>query len=110
MDTSPEDAIPAVKSTVTIDPNAPLVSYSAALTHPGSDGAQQNARFSRGNLVHMSQILNGQRIKGVFTIDALQYNSRGDYVEYQLRDALTEQLHRNGAWIREKDLKLDRRG
>lgn len=94
MDTSPEDAIPAVKSTVTIDPNAPL----------------QNARFSRGNLVHMSQILNGQRIKGVFTIDALQYNSRGDYVEYQLRDALTEQLHRNGAWIREKDLKLDRRG
>lgn len=58
----------------------------------------------------MSQILNGQRVKGVFTVDKAQYNSRGDYVEYQLLDTLTGSLHKNGAWIREKDLKMERRG
>lgn len=94
MNTSPEDVITSVKSTVIVDPNAPL----------------QNARFSIDDLVHMSQIMNGQRVKGVFKIQALQYNSRGDYVEYQLRDPLTDTLHRNGAWIRERDLKIERRG
>lgn len=56
----------------------------------------------------MSQIQNGQRIKGVFTVERSQYNSRGDYVEYQLVDTLTGQ--KSGAWIREKDLKMERRG
>ena len=58
----------------------------------------------------MSQILNGQRVKGVFTVNSSQYNSRGGYVEYQLLDILTDKLHKNGAWIREKDLKMERRG
>lgn len=80
------------------------------LPAPGPDREQQNARFSIDDLVHMSQIMNGQRVKGVFKIQALQYNSRGDYVEYQLRDPLTDTLHRNGAWIRERDLKIERRG
>lgn len=57
----------------------------------------------------MSQILNNQRVKGVFTVSLSQYNSRGGYVEYQLLDPLTDKLHKNGAWIREKDLKTEKR-
>ncbi|OAL46256.1 hypothetical protein IQ07DRAFT_647864 [Pyrenochaeta sp. DS3sAY3a] len=88
-----EDAIPDVKSGVRVDPNAAL----------------QSARFFKGDLVHMSQIVNGQRVKGVYTVSVSQYNSRGGYIEYQLLDALTEKLYKNGAWVREKDLKIERR-
>ena len=58
----------------------------------------------------MSQIIGGVRVKGVFTVYRAQYNAAGAYVEYQLTDTLTGKLHKNGAWIRERDLKLERRG
>lgn len=61
-------------------------------------------------MVHMSQVLNGVRTKGVFSIYKAQYNARGGYVEYQLADVLTGKLHKSGAWVRERDLKLERRG
>ncbi|KAF2129889.1 hypothetical protein P153DRAFT_385121 [Dothidotthia symphoricarpi CBS 119687] len=89
-----EDAVPDVKSGVRVDPNA----------------AMQSARFRKTDVVHMSQISNGVRTKGVFTVYKAQYNVRGGYVEYQLIDYLTGGMHKNGAWIREKDLKLERRG
>ena len=55
-------------------------------------------------MVHMSVIANGTRSKGVFKIYALQYNDAG-WVEYQLIDVYTGQLHNRGAGHRERDLK-----
>ncbi|KAF1844079.1 uncharacterized protein K460DRAFT_408385 [Cucurbitaria berberidis CBS 394.84] len=89
-----EDALPDVKSGMSLDANPAI----------------QSARFFKGDIVHMPQFLNGQRTKGSFIVDKSQYNSRGGYVEYQLLDPLTGGLHKNGAWIREKELKIERHG
>ncbi|KAF9701622.1 hypothetical protein EKO04_000600 [Ascochyta lentis] len=62
------------------------------------------AKYGKGDMVHMATIANGQRVKGVFTVQAAIYNQRG-WVEYQLKDTLTGQLHRHGAGVREKELK-----
>ena len=55
---------------------------------------------------------NGERRKGVFTVWQSQYNSRGGFFEYQLLDVLTQRLHQNNnsGWVREKELKVERRG
>lgn len=52
----------------------------------------------------MSVIANGARSKGVFKIYALVYNDAG-WVEYQLIDVYSGQLHNRGAGYRERDLK-----
>ncbi|KAJ4990731.1 hypothetical protein SVAN01_03740 [Stagonosporopsis vannaccii] len=64
----------------------------------------QNAKFRRGEWVHMSVIANGSRSKGVFKIYAPVYNPAG-WVDYQLIDPYTNQLHNRGAAVRERDLK-----
>ena len=56
-------------------------------------------------MVHMSVIANGARSKGVFKIYGLLYNPAG-WVDYQLVDVYTGQLHDRGKGFREKDLKL----
>ena len=56
----------------------------------------------------MSLVNNGQRVRGQYTVLDRRYNSQGGYVEYQLMGALTQQLY--PTWVREKDLKLDKRG
>ncbi|KAF1934751.1 hypothetical protein EJ02DRAFT_167248 [Clathrospora elynae] len=89
MDVSSEDAVPDTKSGVRVDPNAAL----------------QSARFKKGDLVHMPVFANGMRTKVVFTIYDRKYNTRGGYVEYQLKNVFTMELHSRGAFIREKDLK-----
>ena len=55
-------------------------------------------------MVHMATIANGQRVKGVYTIETAVYNSRG-WVEYQLVDCITGALYKHGARVREKELK-----
>ncbi|KAJ4384757.1 hypothetical protein N0V86_000359 [Didymella sp. IMI 355093] len=71
--------------------------------HLSKELALQNARFKKGEWVHMSLIENGARVKGVYSIWALQYN-RGGWVDYQLLD-LHDQLYKHGAWTRESLLK-----
>ncbi|UPX19447.1 uncharacterized protein EKO05_0009708 [Ascochyta rabiei] len=70
----------------------------------GERTVMAKAKYSKGDMVHMATIANGQRVKGVFTIQAAIYNPKG-WVEYQLKDSLTDQLHRHGAGVRERDLK-----
>lgn len=65
---------------------------------------QQNAKYQKDELVHMSVIANGARSKGVFKIYGLLYNPAG-WVDYQLVDIYTGQLYNRGAAVREKDLK-----
>ncbi len=52
----------------------------------------------------MSVIANGGRSKGVFKIYGPVYNPAG-WVDYQLVDPYTGQLHNRGAAVRERDLK-----
>ncbi|KAL6707393.1 hypothetical protein ACN47E_004172 [Coniothyrium glycines] len=92
MDSPVEHGMPDVKSGVRLDKNAEL----------------QRARFFKNDIVHMSLVTNGQRSRGQYTILDRRYNGRGGYVEYQLIGTLTQQLF--GSWVREKDLKIDKRG
>lgn len=55
-------------------------------------------------MVHMAMIANGQRTKGVYTIQAAVYNPKG-WVDYQLADYFTGETYRHGAGVREKELK-----
>lgn len=70
-----------------------------------TDERQQNAKYQKNDTVHMSVIANGTRSKGVFKIYNLVYNPAG-WVEYQLLDVYTGQLHECGKGFRERDLKL----
>ncbi|OCK80679.1 hypothetical protein K432DRAFT_404511 [Lepidopterella palustris CBS 459.81] len=88
--TVPERTIPDEKSDVELDPNAP----------------EQGRKFGKGDTVHMTLIAGGVRTKGVFTIHSSQ--SQRSYWEYQLKDG-KGYLYNNGAWVREKNLKLEKR-
>lgn len=55
----------------------------------------------------MSVIENGIRKKGTFTIRKAQYNTSGEFYEYQLTDS--GQVYSGGAWIRENNLKLNKK-
>ena len=79
--------------------NASRVIQTVTLTH-----RQQNARFSKGDYVHMSLIENGARIKGVFIVRRLKYNA-GGWVDYELTEALTGKSYKHGAGVRENLLK-----
>ncbi|KAJ4300762.1 hypothetical protein N0V90_002850 [Kalmusia sp. IMI 367209] len=65
-------------------------------------------RFNKRDAVHMSLIENGARTKGSFTISKGRLHPSG-YWEYQLADS-NGTLYKNGAWIREKELRIERRG
>lgn len=88
----PEEAIPDEKSDVELDPDAP----------------DQNRRFSKGDTVHMTVIANGARTKGTFIISSCRVNRSRQYWEYQLKDS-QGCLYSGGAYVREKNLKLERR-
>lgn len=62
------------------------------------------AKYSKGDMVHMATIANGQRVKGVFKVNATVYNPKG-WVDYQLTEMVSGQLYKAGGSIREKDLK-----
>lgn len=59
-------------------------------------------------MVHMSIIEGGIRTKGVFTVAKGRLHPSGSYYEYQLVDARGS-LYKNGAWIREKQLRMEKR-
>ncbi|KAF2177834.1 hypothetical protein K469DRAFT_601474, partial [Zopfia rhizophila CBS 207.26] len=88
-----EDAIPEHKSGVEVDP----------------DPIAQSGRFEKRDKVHMSIIQSGARTKGTFTVLKSRLHSSKAYYEYQLVDS-DGRAYKNGAWIREKDLKMDKRG
>ncbi|KAF2466509.1 uncharacterized protein BDR25DRAFT_75836 [Lindgomyces ingoldianus] len=93
-DTFPaDDAIPEHKSGVRIDPNA----------------LDQSGRFEKRDTVHMSMIQSGVRTKGTFKVAKGRLNKSKSYWEYQLEDG-DGRPYKNGAWIREKDLKMEKRG
>lgn len=56
----------------------------------------------------MALMERGTRTKGIFTVSTGRLHSSRAYWEYQLVDAEGRPF-RNGAWIREKDLKTERR-
>ena len=53
---------------------------------------------------------NGKRSKGTFIVAQSQYNSGGDYNEYQLLTLTNSELFEEGAWFRERLLRSERRG
>ncbi|KAF9700891.1 hypothetical protein EKO04_000315 [Ascochyta lentis] len=64
----------------------------------------RTSRFKVGDRVRMPLIQDGVRVKGLFTIYRTTLNTRGDF-EYILTDNPTGQLYRNGATVREMDIK-----
>lgn len=99
----PYEEPPKTKSKVHLDKNLALVSMFHTLQQYLLTDVQQNARFKKGDWVHMSLIENGARVKGVYSIWAVQYNDRG-WVDYQLLD-VHDKLYNRGAWTRESLLK-----
>ncbi|KAJ4348892.1 hypothetical protein N0V95_005071 [Ascochyta clinopodiicola] len=61
-------------------------------------------RYTKGDYVHMAFFENGSRMKGVFTIRGAKCNDVGKW-EYSLVDCFTGRLYKNGAAVRERDLK-----
>ncbi|KAF2469347.1 uncharacterized protein BDR25DRAFT_371893, partial [Lindgomyces ingoldianus] len=70
---------------------------------------QQSRKFKKRDTVHISIVQSGVRTKGTFKIAKGRLNKSKSYWEYQLEDS-NGQPYKNGAWIREKDLKMERRG
>jgi hypothetical protein len=56
----------------------------------------------------MSITEGGIRTKGIFTVARGRLHPSGAYYEYQLVDAVGTS-YKNGAWIREKQLRLESR-
>ena len=56
----------------------------------------------------MAVIANGARTKGTFIISSSRVNSSKQYWEYQLKDS-KGYFYSDGAYVREKYLKLERR-
>ncbi|KAF2001670.1 hypothetical protein P154DRAFT_575017 [Amniculicola lignicola CBS 123094] len=80
------------KSGVYVDPNA----------------RAQSGRYGKKDTVHMSVIQSGVRTKGTFTVLRGRLHASKAFYEYQLLEG--GQPYRGGAWIREKDLRLEKRG
>jgi hypothetical protein len=55
-------------------------------------------------------LIGNDRIKGTYQVYQSQYNAQRGFTEYQLVEPLTGRLVKNGVWIRERDLKMERRG
>ncbi|KAF2023892.1 hypothetical protein EK21DRAFT_118344 [Setomelanomma holmii] len=91
-----DDETPATKSGVRLDPKAK--------THTPTP------KFSKNDIVHAALKIGNDRVKGSFQIYQSQYNSERAYTEYQLLDPYKGTLVNNGAWIRERDLRMERRG
>lgn len=66
------------------------------------------SRFEKGDIVYLSIVKEGVRIKGVFEVHEGRPSKAG-YWEYQLTDQTGEEYH-NGEWVREKMLRGDSRG
>lgn len=60
-------------------------------------------------MIHMSETIGGDRVRGNYEIKKSRYNRAGGYTEYQLLVPLTQELHNQGAWYRERELRIDRR-
>ncbi|KAF2278299.1 uncharacterized protein EI97DRAFT_250235 [Westerdykella ornata] len=87
-------------------PNVRPPHRSSVYIDPFAQRAQP--RFQKGDSVHMSIIENGIRRKGTFKIHKGRYNGTGGFWEYQMLED-GSRLYNNGAWVREKDLKLEKR-
>lgn len=59
--------------------------------------------------MHKNESVNGVLGKVVFTVHKSHWNSKGFY-EYQIVRKGETVLHKEGAWIRERDLKMESRG
>jgi hypothetical protein len=55
----------------------------------------------------MSEMVGSTRIRGVYQVYKSRYSRSKGHTEYQLL-ASTGSLHNNGAWFRERDLRMDR--
>lgn len=55
----------------------------------------------------MSLLEQGTRRKGIFTVAKGRLHSSGAYYEYQLVDA-NGRAYKNGEWIREKQLRMEK--
>ncbi|KAF2011645.1 hypothetical protein BU24DRAFT_286040 [Aaosphaeria arxii CBS 175.79] len=101
-----EEAIPTLQSSVNADPFATPTHKSSVGVDPFA--TESSARFQKGDKVHMSQIVKGDRVKGTYTIHKARLHASKAYCEYQLLDA-QKQLYNKGEWVREKVLKVDQK-
>ncbi|KAF2789868.1 hypothetical protein K505DRAFT_365228 [Melanomma pulvis-pyrius CBS 109.77] len=72
------------------------------------DAPDQTSNIGKQDTVRMSIIANGTRKKGTFVVGESRCHASGAYWEYRLVDA-DGTLYKNGAWIREKDLRLEKK-
>ncbi|KAH7095571.1 hypothetical protein FB567DRAFT_32762 [Paraphoma chrysanthemicola] len=93
---SSDDAIPATKSGVRLDPKAKLHT--------------PTPKFNKNDIVHAALLIGNDRIKGTFQVYQSQYNRERAVFEYQLVDPYRGTIVKNGAWIRERDLRIEKRG
>ena len=87
-----ENPIPANKSSVGVNKKAPTAT----------------PKFEKYDTVHMTVKENGIRKKGTYTVYKIANSSAG-YVEYQLQES-DGSLFNSGQWVREGELKMDKRG
>ncbi|KAH4848957.1 hypothetical protein HBI38_070840 [Parastagonospora nodorum] len=62
------------------------------------------SRFHEGQEVHISERIGSTIMKGSYLISKARYDDSKGYIEYQLLEPLTQLLHNEGAWYRERDL------
>jgi hypothetical protein len=103
-------AKPTEKSGVIPKPNAPAVGFHLSHLHPFSaDVYQSDPLFSKGEAVRISELVGSMRVRGSYQVHKIRWSKSKGYNEYQLIEPLTQVLHNNGAWIREKEIRRDRR-
>ena len=101
--------IPETKSSVGVNKKAPAVGVCwYKMSEQTANRAQQTAKFKKNDTVHMTVIENGIRKKGTYTVYEIGTNSAG-FVQYQLEESKGK-LFNGGKWVREGDLKMDKRG
>jgi hypothetical protein len=96
-----EQAEPATSRTRTYSPPTPT---NNRVVHTLRD--TPDPRFHKNETVHMSTLIGGARVKGVYTVLNSRYNNAG-YTEYQLVNTITQKLYSNdsGTWVLEQFLR-----
>jgi hypothetical protein len=65
-------------------------------------------KFEKGDSIHMTIKENGAARRAVLAVRRARFSQSGGYWEYQL--GVGKELYGKGVWVRERDLKLERKG
>ncbi|EAT83363.1 hypothetical protein HBH56_196590 [Parastagonospora nodorum] len=107
-------AEPTSSTSITAAPRVPIRSHSSWTQREHKDSGsvpgpypifdKPEPRFYEGHQVHMSEKKGSTRMKGSYLISKSRFSRSKGYTKYQLLEPLTQLLHNEGAWYREKDL------